>query len=626
MINVCIYSIKICKNVKFQFLSIYEKLFHFVLFSRRIKGGGEIMSRIGIFPRRRKDQIMSRWFIWSGFILSLLLVISSIILIFLYNNANEQVAFTDKENPIIYEGKIFEKEEAIIKNEEVYLPFSFIKEKIDSGAIYDKETNSVIFATNDKVIQFPNDDLQFFVNEKPFSIHIPALVNRDGIMYIAAAPLFTIYPYKLVYSTETGAVILNKRGGTLLPGTVAAKDSKLKIKAEPGRFSPYVAEVSDGEKVTIEGDEQSYYFVRKNNGIAGYVKKEYVRVEQPILVEVEKLKTEDKKAVPKLKWPINLTWDAVYSNSPDPEKMQAIPGLNVISPTWFRLKNGEGDVANLASLEYVKWAKAKQYQVWGLFSNDFDPEKTHKALKDFSTRQEIIRQLLQYSNMYQLDGINLDFENVNIEDRDLLTQFARELTAYMHQAGLVVSMDITFISNSENWSQFYDREKLAKIVDYLIVMAYDEHWGNSPEAGSVASLPWVENNLKKLVEVVSNERLILGVPTYTRLWKEQTTPGGNIEVSSKAYNMDDIQKWIKEHGVTVKYDEKTGQDYGEYFDQKENVLYKVWLENEKSLKKRTGIVHQYQLGGIASWNRSFANGSAWNTIHQSLQQIEPVKK
>lgn len=612
--------------MKFQILSIYEKLFLFVLFSRRIRGGGDIMSRIGVFPKRRKYQVTSKWLIWTGFILSILIVISSIILIFLYNKSNEQVAFTDKENPIIYEGRIFDKNEAFIQNEEVYLPLSFIKEKIDSGAIYDKGTNSVIFAMNDKVIQFPNDELQYFINEKPFSIHIPALVNKDGITYVAAAPLFTIYPYKMDYSTETGAIILYKRGETLLPGTVAAKDSELKIKAEPGRFSPYVAEVSAGEKVTIEGDEHLYYFVRKNNGIGGYVKKEYVNLKQPVIVEVEKVKTEDQKTVLKLKWPINLTWDAVYSKSPDPSKMQAIPGLHVISPTWFTLKNGEGDVTNLASLEYVKWAKSKQYHVWALFSNDFDPEKTHQALKDFTTRQKIIRQLLQYANMYQLSGINLDFENVNLEDRDLLTQFAKELTAYMHQAGLVVSMDITFISSSENWSQFYDREKLAKIADYLVVMAYDEHWGNSPVAGSVASLPWVENNLKKLLKIVPNERLILGVPTYTRLWKEQMTPGGNIEVSSKAFNMDDIHKWIKEHGMAVKFDEKTGQDYGEYFDQKKNARYKVWLENEKSLKKRTGLVHQYQLAGIASWNRSFANGSAWNIIYQSLQQKEPVKK
>ena len=584
------------------------------------------MSRIGVFPKKRKNLLKNKLFIWTGLTVAVLLIVSSIVLLLLYFNSNGKVAFTEKENPIIYERSIYEKEQAFVENNEIYLPFTFLKEKIDSGIMYDEETNSIIFTTKDKIIQFPNEKLQYFVNEEPFSIHMPALVQKDGTMYVAATPLLTIYPYKMDYSAETGAVILRKHGEILLPGTVTTNDSPIRVQKSAGLFSPYVAEVSNGEKITVEKDVQSYFFIRKSNGIGGFVKKENIILDQPIVVKVEASSTEEKIALPKLKWPINLTWEAVYSNNPDQSKIQAIPGLNVISPTWFSLINGEGDVSNLASLDYVKWAKSKEYQVWGLFSNSFDPEKTHAALKNFKTRQKIIRQLLQYANMYQLDGLNIDFENVNVEDRDLVTQFVKELTVQMHQAGLIVSMDITFISSSGNWSQFYDREKLAHIVDYLIVMAYDEQWGNSPVAGSVASLPWVENNLKKLLEVIPNERLILGVPTYTRIWKEQTTPGGNIEVSSKAYNMDDVNQWIKDHGLTVTYDEKTGQDYAEYYDEKEKARYKVWLENDKSLQKRSSLLHQYQLAGIASWNRSFANEKAWNTIHHSLQQTDPVKK
>lgn len=584
------------------------------------------MFRIGVFSKKRKNLTKNRLFIWTGLILSILLIISSIVLLLLYFNSNKKVAFSEKENPIIYENGVYENAQAFIENDEIYLPFTFLKEKIDSGIVYDEESNSIIFTTKDKIIQFPNEKLQYFVNEKPFSIHMPVLVQKNGIMYVAATPLLTIYPYKMDYNAETGAVILHKHGETLLPGTITTNDSTLRVRESTGLFSSYVAEVSDGEKITIEKDRQSYFFIRKANGIGGFVKKENITFEQPIVVKAETPTAEEKIYLPKLQWPINLTWEAVYSKNPDLSKIQDIPGLNVISPTWFYLLNEEGDVGNSAFLDYVKWAKSKQYQVWGLFSNSFDPERTHEALKDFKTRQNIIRQLLQYANMYQLNGVNIDFENVNVEDRDLVTQFVKELTVSMHQAGLIVSMDTTFISSSGNWSQFYDREKLANIVDYLIVMAYDEHWGNSPVAGSVASLPWVENNLKKLLEVIPNERLILGIPTYTRLWKEQTTPGGNIEVSSKAYNMDDINQWIKDHGPTVTYDEKTGQDYAEYYDEKEKALYKVWIENDKSIRKRSTLVHQYQLAGIASWNRSFANENAWKTIHQSLQQIEPVQK
>ncbi len=135
-----------------------------------------------------------------------------------------------------------------------------------------------------------------------------------------------------------------------------------------------------------------------------------------------------------------------------------------------------GPIQNLASVDYVKWAKQKGYQVWGLFSNNFDPDLTHAVLNDFETRQNLIRQLLYYSQMYELNGYNIDFENVRMEDGPLLTQFIREATPYFHEAGLYVSVDVTFISSSGNWSQFYEREKLSEIVDYIVVMAYDEHW------------------------------------------------------------------------------------------------------------------------------------------------------
>lgn len=582
------------------------------------------MSRIETYQKKRKKKPSKR-FVFTGLFLSVLMIISSIILIFLYFNGNEKVSFTTKENPIIYNGQLYE-EQALVENEEVYLPFSFIKERIDEGVVYDEESKSIIITTRDKVVQFPNEDLQYFINEEPFSLQVPVLVNKNETLYVAAKPLFSIYPFQAQHVAETGAVIINKDGDVLLPGRVIETESSIKLKEKPAFLSGYVAEISSGEQVTVEKDEKDYYYIRKQNGIAGYVKKGNIRLEEPLTVELEKNSSLEKIKVPKLTWPINLTWEAVYSKNPNTANIPSMPGLNVISPTWFSLKNGEGDVSSLASLEYVKWAKAKQYQVWGLFSNDFDPEKTNVALKDFKTRQKIIRQLLEYANMYQLDGINIDFENINVEDSSLVTQFVKELSVYLHQAGLVVSMDITFISESENWSKFYERDNLANIVDYLIVMAYDEHWGTSPVAGSVASLPWVESNLQKLLEVVPNERLILGVPTYTRIWKEQQTPGGNIEVSSKAYSIDAVNQWINERDLTVQYDKNSGQDYVEYTNEKEKATYKIWLENEKSLRKRSQLVHKYQLAGIASWNRSFANEMAWQVIDDSLRQVEPVKK
>jgi spore germination protein YaaH len=292
-----------------------------------------------------------------------------------------------------------------------------------------------------------------------------------------------------------------------------------------------------------------------------------------------------------------------------------------VSPTWFSLTGNDGTISNLASLEYSKWAQSKGYQVWGLFSNSFDPVLTHEALKDFETRQKIIVQLLHFSQMYQLQGINFDIENVYPVDGPLVTQLMREATPYLHEAGLVVSMDITFYAGeNNNWSSFYEREKLASIVDYLIVMAYDEHTGSSPVAGSVSSLPWVETNLQNLLKEVPKEKVILGVPLYTRLWKEQIKEDGTTEVSSQSMSMAKTKEWLTVKGLQPVYDEASGQNYAEYFAEEENATYKVWIEDELSLTKRANLAANYKLAGMASWSRVFGDQTAWTAMN-----IDPNK-
>jgi spore germination protein YaaH len=291
-------------------------------------------------------------------------------------------------------------------------------------------------------------------------------------------------------------------------------------------------------------------------------------------------------------------------------------GVNIVSPTWFELKDETGSIGNLASLEYSRWAKAKGYQVWGLFSNAFDPDLTHAAFKDFETRQKMIRELLHYSQLYELNGINIDIENVREEDGPLVTQFVREATPYFHEAGLTVSMDITFLAEG-NWSAFYERDKLAEIVDYLAIMAYDEHWGSSPKAGSVASLPWVENNLQKILEIVPNEKLILGIPLYTRLWEIKDSG----EVSSKSQSMAQIKEWLTTNQLTPTYDPATGQNYAELYVPDQATTYKVWLEDVQSLTARTNLAVKYDLAGVASWSRYFADHTAWTALQSFNQQI-----
>lgn len=574
-------------------------------------GGISFMVRV---EYHQKKMISKGWII-GGLLIAFCIILSSILLLLYPFTSKEKHEYFSGENPIIFEG--VQKGNAIVDNDSVYVPLAFIQENIDDSVSYDEKSNSIIITTADKVIQMPSESLTYYVNEEPVELHFSALKDEAGELYLALEPVISFYPMEYTILPNTNGVLIQQNGEKITHATITEKEvheEKLRLRIEPSLQSPYTSETTLGEEVSIEEEKDDFYYVRKKDGVAGFIEKKLVSPGEKETITI--IREQKEATLPKIDGPIQLTWEAVYTKTPHPNSLPQMPGVNVVSPTWFELENENGEIKNLGSLPYVTWAKDKGYQVWGLFSNAFDPELTYQALKDFDTRQKIIRTLLQYSQIYQLDGINLDIENVRPEHGPLVTQFVREATPYFHEAGLIVSMDITFIADG-NWSAFYEREKLANIVDYLAVMAYDEHWGSSPIAGSVASLPWVEENLQKLLESVPNEKLILGIPLYARLWQVQDSG----EVSSSALSMDKVEEWLEQHQLTPTYDEASGQNYAEVYVAEEKSTYKIWLEDDLSLRKRVNLASKYELAGIASWSRSFANETAWLALDMDNGQV-----
>lgn len=566
----------------------------------------------------KKTAIPTRLII-GGLCLSVILVISSILLLLYPFATKEKVNYFSGKNPILFEGK--QQGNAIIDGNSVYVPLTFMQDKIDEGITFDEKSNSIIITTADKVVQMPSESLTYYVNEKAVQLHFSPIKDEEGELYLALEPVIELFPIQYSILPESSGVWIQKDGEELVHAKITDEDvhkEKLRLRNDATLRSPYTAEIKGDEEVYVEAEKEDYYLVRKKDGTAGYVHKKLVNKEKTEQITI----TREQKiaALPKIEGPIQLTWEAVYTKNPKTDSIPQMPGVNVVSPTWFELANEGGEIKNLGSLDYVNWAKSKGYQVWGLFSNAFDPDLTYKAFKDFETRQKMIRELLHYSQIYHLDGINLDIENVNPEHGPLVTQFVREATPYFHEAGLIVSMDITFMA-SGNWSAFYEREKLASIVDYLAVMAYDEHWGSSPVAGSVASLPWVENNLQDLLELVPNEKLILGVPLYTRLWSVKDSG----EVSSTALTMDEVKEWLDTNKLTPTYDEASGQNYAELYATEEQTTYKIWLEDELSLKKRVELAMKYELAGVASWSRYFADETAWLALNMEKAVTQNTK-
>lgn len=520
------------------------------------------------------------------------------------------------QNPIML-GGAEANEPAIIENNEVKLPLPLLETILgeDKPIHYEEETGSIIFTTANKVLHLKTDSLTGRINQKDYNLTITAELT-DGMVYIPAEPLKELYGLEIEYQPDTGIVTLLQEGEAIQLAEAVHEDGAA-IRTEPTIRAPFIEKVPQSESVRIWGEREGWLLVQNNAGHIGYMNKNSVK-----LTTIERVPAlaQEPAFIP---WKvmgskINMTWEAVYERKVDPSKIGPMPGVNVVSPTWFELIDGQGTIKGKADPAYVKWAHQQGLQVWALFSNGFEPDQTTEALSSVETRFAMIQQLLAFAEIYNLQGINIDFENVYTKDKENFVQFVRELTPLLHEQGLVVSVDVTPKSNSEMWSVFLDREALGRVVDYMMVMAYDEHWASSPNSGSVASLPWTEHSIKRILEEdgVPPSKLVLSMPLYTRIWTEKTGDDGKISVSSKAVGMDRVKQIIAEKKLEPKVDEQAGQHYVEYTE--DGALQRIWIEDDLSIKARIELVRKYDLAGVATWQRTFQTASIWQTIDDAI--------
>lgn len=332
------------------------------------------------------------------------------------------------------------------------------------------------------------------------------------------------------------------------------------------------------------------------------------------------IKVEEDNDRPAIEGKINLVWDVMTEAT---RKKDKIAGLDILSPTWFDIIDRNGTLNNKAKRAYVDEAHAKGYRVWALVTNNFDRNLTKEVLADKQARENVIRQLAIYSMIYDLDGINIDFENVYDDDKDRLTEFVGEMSDMFRQMGLVSSIDVTVPAYSSYWSLCYDRKALAEKVDYMMVMTYDEHWASCPTSGSVASLPWTETNINKMLKLVPKEKLLLGIPLYTREWTE-TKANGKIRTKSQTRWMKDVEKIIQDKNITPTWLPEIGQDYLEY--EEDGKKHRIWIENARSIKERLSLVHKYDLAGAASWRKGFETDDVWPIYYEALKPMPTIQE
>lgn len=497
---------------------------------------------------------------------------------------------------------------AIFINEDgvVYVSMTDIANYFDGEIHYDKENDQLITTSDTKVAVISLKNKTMKVNGALAKL-LGNVIRKDGDMYIPISELDKVYNIE-VENINNSVITVDSLDRELVKAD-AKKD--INVKYNTKFISKTVDKVKQGQKVVVISEKDGYTRVRTANGKIGYVKTDD-------LTNITKVREKLEKE-PQVTGKINLVWDyySEYVNAPDRTGTK-IEGINVVSPSFFSLKDSEDVEINenikRGGQEYINWAKQNGYKVWAMFSNNSLKTPTSKILNNYTKREELIEKIVDLAVEYKLDGINIDFEYMNKSDEGVFSRFIIELAPRLREYGIVTSVDVTAPDGSENWSLCFDRDLLAKVSDYIIFMAYDQHGVSSTKAGTTAGANWVEANIKKFVgqEAVPKEKIILGMPLYTRLWKTDS----NGKTTSSVINMNKIDSVLPKN-VEMVWDEPTLQNYVEY--NSGGNKYQMWIEDEKSIREKLNLIVKYELAGGAFWEKDRENENIWNIASEVLQ-------
>lgn len=396
---------------------------------------------------------------------------------------------------------------------------------------------------------------------------------------------------------------------------VASIKKNTQVREKGGVKSPILTDVAKGDKVTVLEQMETWTKVKTADSVIGYVENKRLdntRSELPIPVTDY---TEPEYTSLTRDYKINLGWHVVAGTAGN-DTLQSVTantkGLNVISPTWFKLSDNEGNFTSFASADYVEKAHGMGLEVWALVENiEYkDSIDMYQILSSTTTRRKLIDALVAEVQQYGIDGINVDFEQISMDCGEHYIEFIRELSVSCRKNGIVLSVD-NYVPTG--YTDHYDRREQGIVADYVIIMGYDEHYAGSPEAGSVASINYVENGIADTVSQVPANKVINAIPFYTRIWE---TTGSSI--SSQAVGMEMAEEYVAAHNIDVEWNEETCQNYGEYTSG--HTLYQVWLEDEESIRVKLNIMEKYGIGGVAAWRLGFEKPEIWDEIETYLNQ------
>ncbi len=502
----------------------------------------------------------------------------------------------------------------IYKENSVYIPISFVFSNLGHNILYDYNDKILSIATESEGAKFTLNENFYYVNGKKTEFGKPAFICKEteaaeNEIYISGEIIERFYPVSINFSEKNKSIIIETTEKERFSGIIVDNDTltdensnSLNIKAR------------EGDYVSIYEEKDELVKIATSDGFVGYTSRDNIK-NKTALPYTEKTPMPSQTLSVKGK-PVIL-FDQITNKTANFHSIEnGIPtGVDAIVPTWFsfnKTENGsDGEIISIADEDYVASAHEKGIKVWGLITDNFNSKVSRAVVKSFKTREKVINRILTLAKQYNLDGINVDFENIPSDSMREFTQFLRELSAALNNINLTLSIDVYI---PRPWSSYYNRGEFGEIVDYFVVMGYDEHTEGSETSGSVATKKWSEESITLTEEAgVPAEKLLLGIPFYTRIWKE--TDNGSIE--TRAYGMAEGKKAMTDKGALFNWSEEDGQNYAEI--NYNNALYKMWLEDNKSVEERLKLVKKYDIAGVAAWRKGLETDDVWQTIKNYMK-------
>lgn len=531
---------------------------------------------------------------------------------------------TAEDVAIIFNNEILPAHGKLIDGH-VYLDFNTIHDRINSRFFWDHNENKLLYTTATDLITADAESTSYYVTKDSHSMDHTIVKSGADTAYVAIDFVKQYADFSYEIFEDPNRVVITTQWGDY---TVASAKKDTEIRVLGGIKSPILAEIEKGTVLTVLAPDETWTQVATADGVVGYIKSKALgntstetRVSDYVEEEFTHLRKDFK---------INLGWHQVTNttaNNNISTILQNTKGINVISPTWFYLKDTSGNIGSLASLDYVNYCHQNGVEVWALVSNfgakdqGLENPNLTEILTYTSRREALINNLISAAIQYNLDGINVDFESVDPAVGDAYIQFIRELSLKCANNGLVLSVDNY---SPTDYTAFYNRAEQAVFADYVIVMAYDEHYSGSPEAGSVASIGFVSDSVAKTLLEVPADQLILGMPFYTRVWSETPVTDGSQEAEGTSEDtvpfkldcysvgMKEAQNLVNTNGAVPVWSDEAKQYYVEYIN--DGVTYKIWMEDATSLEEKLKVMQANQLAGGAFWKLGLETSDVWDTV------------